>query len=136
MPLSCITNRDKERKKKKTSAIISKGSPNYIKNIQELYPVLNISSTGKVFKLSFDISFKSINMNDKLQKNKNRTKRRNKRKETLWIYTSQLVCTLAKTSTQSIPVYKMCHLFFFFHLLSLLDFSTDFLNFAEAIFAY
>lgn len=43
-PLSCITNRDKERTK--TSAILSKGSPNYAKDIQELYPELNISFTG------------------------------------------------------------------------------------------
>lgn len=89
-PLSCITNGDKEWKKKpkkqNTSTVISKGSPNYVKDIQEPYPVLNISSTGRVLKLSFDTYFKSINMNDRLEK-KSRTEKSNKRKETLWIHT-------------------------------------------------
>ena len=125
----------KKTKKQNTSTVISKGSPNYVKDIQEPYPVLNISSTGRVLKLSFDTYLKSINMNDRLEK-KSRTEKSNKRKETLNTYMSQFGCTLAKKSPQSIPVCEMYYPFFFFYLLSLLNFSTDFLNFAEALFAY
>lgn len=60
---------------------------NYVKDIQEPYPVLNVSSTGRVLKLPFDTYFKNINMNDSLEKKMNRTKKSNKRKETLWIHT-------------------------------------------------
>lgn len=49
---------------------MSKGSPNYVKDTQELHPMLNISSTGIVFKLPLDVYFKSVNMNDRLQKSK------------------------------------------------------------------
>ena len=37
-----------KKKKQNTSIIISKGSPNYVKDIQEPYPVLNISPAGSL----------------------------------------------------------------------------------------
>ena len=49
---------------------------------------------------------------------------------------SQFGGTLAKKSPKSISVCEIYYPFFFFYLLSLLDFSTDFLNFAGALFAY
>ena len=77
------TKNGKKKKKQNTFIVISKGSPNYVKDIQEPYPVLNISPAGRVLKLSFHTYFKSINMNDRLEKQRNRTKKSNKRKETV-----------------------------------------------------
>lgn len=83
----------KKTKKQNTSTVISKGSPNYVKDIQEPYPVLNISSTGRVLKLSFDTYFKSINMNDRLEKKRLRKVTKEKRlceyiHVSVWVYIS------------------------------------------------
>lgn len=77
--------------------------------------------------------FKRINMNDRLQKNiRTNTKRRNKR-DSVNIYMSQFWCMLASKPPKSGHVSETHHSHFL-RLLSLPDFSTDFLDFAEALF--